>query len=97
MAGGRALLPVHRPCEAVTWPRLTRSRRRRRVPRLALRCNTVGSVSCAFGYGSTKAIAQTNAGLLKVWCCVFLGLRKFMSQLPAQLVAPVSLRRWPWA
>ncbi|TWT92815.1 hypothetical protein Pla52n_61800 [Stieleria varia] len=32
-------------------------------------------------------------GLLKVWCCVFLGLRKFMSLLPAQMVAPVSLRR----
>ncbi|TWT93778.1 hypothetical protein Pla52n_56060 [Stieleria varia] len=50
---------------------------------------------------SRKALAAgLMGGLLKVWCCVFLGFRKFMSLLPAQLVAPsepqalaVGLRR----
>ncbi|TWU04953.1 hypothetical protein Pla52n_29980 [Stieleria varia] len=43
--------------------------------------------------GRKETAIKHTAELLKVWCCVFLDLRKFMSLLPAQLITPVSLRR----
>ncbi|TWU05030.1 hypothetical protein Pla52n_30760 [Stieleria varia] len=38
--------------------------------------------------GGVPVAKEGKAWLIKMWRCVFLGLRKFMSLLPAQPVAP---------